>query len=401
MTSVAREFRQDRWFGERTRQRLAVLQRVDPWLVLCTVALLLCGLVFIGSATQDDAQFQNQQGRQALFALCGLGAGFFLLLVHYVRFLRAAWLLYGACVLALLGLPFFAPVINGARRWYAFPGFSIQPSEFAKLAVVVALAALLRWKGRARTIDGLFVPMLVTAVPALLILRQPDLGSALVFVPVLLAMCFVAGAPVRSVLAVIAAALGGGVLAYFTGLHGYQKARIDVWLQHWTWTEADLDSWKVQETLRDIGYQSWQGLIALGSGGFTGVGLGEGPQNRYGYLPYRSEDYIFAVVGEETGWLGCLLVLALTFAIVFGILGIALRTRERFGRLVCVGVATWIGTQALVHVAVCAWLVPATGLPMPALSYGGSSSLATLLGIALCLGIGARPEPVLGGDGFR
>src|SRR5690606_38052857 len=118
-------------------------------------ALVLCGLVFIGSATSDDAQFHTQQARQALFAACGAGVGFFALLPHYVHVVRAAWVGYGATVLALLGLPFLAPVINGAQRWYALPGFSVQPSEFAKLAVVVALASLLRFKSRARTFDGL------------------------------------------------------------------------------------------------------------------------------------------------------------------------------------------------------------------------------------------------------
>jgi rod shape determining protein RodA len=383
------------------KRRIEVLRDVDGWLVLATAALCLCGLVFIGSATRDDAQFANQQGRQALFLVCGLGAGFFLLLPHYVHVLRAAWLFYGAAVLALAGLPFFAPELNGARRWYALPGFSVQPSEFAKLAVVLALAALLRFKSRARTFDGLIVPMVVAAVPALLVLRQPDLGSALVFGPVLLAMCYAAGAPARSILAVLAVGLVVAVLAYVEVLHDYQKERIAVWLQHWGWHEGNLDSHAVRDVLRGPGFQPWQALIAMGAGGLTGFGVGAGPQNRYDFLPYRSEDYVFAVVGEETGWLGCLCVLGLVAAVVFGLLAHALRTRERFGRLCCVGVAVWIGTQSLVHVAVCGWLVPATGLPMPLVSYGGSSTLATLLGIALCLNIGARREPILAPDGFR
>ena len=194
--------------------------------------------------------------------------------------------------------------------------------------------------------------------------------------------------------------LGDGV-ACFEFLHGYQKERIAVWLQHWLWDESNLDTQTVREVLRGPGYQPWQALIAMGAGGWSGFGIGSGPQNRYDFLPYRSEDYVFAVVGEETGWFGCLGVLLLVAAIVFGLLGLAMRTRERFGRLVCVGVATWIGTQSLCHVAVCGWLVPATGLPMPLLSYGGSSTLATLLGIAVCLNIGARREPILAAAGFR
>ena len=383
------------------KRRLDVLRDVDGWLVLVTAALCLCGLVFIGSATADDPQFANQQGRQALFVACAFGIGFFVLLPHYVHVLRASWLVYGVAVAALAGLPFFAPELNGARRWYALPGFSVQPSEFAKLAVVLALAALLRFKSRARTFDGLIVPMLVAAVPALLVLRQPDLGSAMVFGPVLLAMCYAAGAPARSIVAVLLVGVGVAVLAYLELLHDYQKERIAVWLQHWGWDDAALRTHDVREVLRGPGFQPWQALIALGGGGLTGFGIGEGPQNRYDFLPYRSEDYLFAVVGEEIGWIGGVAVLGLVATLVGGLLALAMRTRERFGRLVAVGVAAWIGAQTLVHVAVCGWLVPATGLPMPLLSYGGSSSLATLLGIAICLNIGARREPILAADGFR
>jgi rod shape determining protein RodA len=379
---------------------LPVLRNLAPWPLLCTFALALCGLLFIGSATMDDTLFGAQQGRQGLFLLCSIGLGFFLLLPHYVHVMRAAWLIYGTVLLALLGLPFFAPELNGSRRWYALPGFSVQPSEFAKLAVVIALAALLRFKQRARTFDGLIVPMIVAGVPAFLILRQPDLGSSLVFAPVLMAMCYAAGTSTRSILAVFGVAVAAGLIGYFYFLHGYQRERIDVWLQHWTWTEKTIESPEVRAVLRGPGYQPWQALVALGGGGMTGFGIGDGPQNRYDFLPYRSEDYVFAVVGEETGWLGCLAVLGLVAGLVSGLLYLASCTRERFGRLVCVGVATGIGAQTLMHVAVCGWLVPSTGLPMPLVSYGGSSTLATMLGIALCLNIGSRREPILAADGF-
>ena len=382
------------------KRRLDVLGDVDGWLVLVTAALCLCGIVFIGSATHDDPVFHEQQARQALFVACGFGIGFFVLLPHYVHVLRGAWFCYGVVVLALLGLPYFAPEINGARRWYALPGFSVQPSEFAKLAVVLALAALLRFKARARTFDGLFVPMLVAGVPALLVLRQPDLGSSLVFGPVLLAMCYAAGASARSILLVVLFGLGVAAIAYVELLHTYQRDRVDVWLDHWRWDETNLGTFDVREKLRGDGFQPWQALIALGGGGLYGAGLGHGPQNRFDFLPYRSEDYLFAVVGEEVGWLGAMAVLGLVAALVAMLLATAMRTRERFGRLVCVGVATWLGTQSLIHVAVCGWLGPATGLPMPFLSYGGSSALSALLGVAVCANISARREPVLAGDGF-
>ena len=382
-------------------QRLRVLRNVDGWLVVIIAALCLAGLLFIGSATIDDAVFGAQQGRQSLFVIVGLGVGFFVVLPHYVHIMRASWFLYGVAVLALMGLPFFAPSINGARRWYAFPGFSIQPSEFAKIAVVLALAALLRFKSRAKTFEGLIVPMLIAAVPALLILKQPDLGSSLVFAPVLLAMCYAAGASARSIMILLGIAAGVMVFAYFYLLHDYQVVRVEMWGHHWSWDDSNLRTHEVREMIRGKGFQPWQALIAMGSGGWAGHGLGLGPQNRYDFLPYRSEDYLFAVVGEEGGFLGCLLILGLIAALVIGLINIAGRTRERFGKLVCVGVAAWLGSQSLFHVAVCGWLIPSTGLPLPLLSYGGSSTLAMLLALAICINIGARREPILSGDGFR
>lgn len=377
---------------------LLVLKKVDWWLALVTTTLCFVSLVLLRSTTQDDPRFQAQFGKQVLFVVVSLGAGFFGLLVHYRRVMRAAWPVWGLGVLALLLLPVFGSVINGSRRWYSLPGFSIQPSEFAKLAVVIGLAALLRFDRRRRALGGLWWPMVVAGLPAGLVLLQPDLGSALVFGPVLLAMCYAAGVRGRTIAFAVVLALLAVGLAYVEGMHGYQKQRIDVWAQHWTWDPQARD---VREILRGPAYQPWQALIAMGSGGLTGFGIGQGPQNRYSFLPYRSEDYIFAVVGEEAGWLGCLCVLALYAALVYGLLRLAANTRERFGRLVCVGVAAWIGCQSLMHAAVCCWLVPSTGVPMPLLSYGGSSVLATVLGVALCLNIGARREPVLAGDGFR
>jgi rod shape determining protein RodA len=382
----------------RALQSFAVLRRINWWLFLGVAALGLCGLVLLRSTTRDDPRQLEQFAKQTAFVIASLGLGVGCLLPHYGRVLRGAWPIYAAAVAALLLLPVFGSVINGARRWYALPGFSIQPSEFAKLAVVIALAALLRFPSRARTVRGLFVPMAVAGVPAGLVLLQPDLGSALVFGPILLSMCYVAGAPGRSILLAIAGLLLLGIAAYFTTMHGYQQRRIEVWAQHWSWDE---DSREVRELLRGPAWQPHQALIAMGSGGLTGFGLGQGPQNRYAFLPYRSEDYVFAVVGEETGWLGCLFVLGLHAAVFYGLLQLAHRTRERGGRLLCVGVAAWIGSQTLIHAAVCAWLLPSKGLPMPLLSYGGSSVLTTVLGIALCLNVGARRDPVLAGDGYR
>ncbi|MEM7205886.1 MAG: FtsW/RodA/SpoVE family cell cycle protein [Planctomycetota bacterium] len=375
------------------------LARADGWVALLALTVALIGGLFIRSATLEDPRFGSLAAKQALVLLIAAGSGVGLILVPYPRLLRRAWWLYAVALAALLLLPWFGIVINGARRWYRLPGFYVQPSELAKLAVIVALAAWLRFKSKATTLDGLLLPALIAGVPAFLVLRQPDLGSSLVFGPILLAMCFVAGAPLRSLLVLSGLAAVALVCSYFV-LHDYQRTRVDVWLQHFTWTDDNLGRADVQAALRGYGFQPWQALIAIGSGGMAGFGLEQGPQNRYGFLPYRFDDYIFAVVCEESGLLGALGLLGLQGCLVAGLLRIAARTRERFGRLLVVGVATYLGTQSLVHAAVCTWLIPATGLPMPLVSYGGSSTLVAVWAVALALNVSARREPVLASDGY-
>ncbi|MEZ5963494.1 MAG: FtsW/RodA/SpoVE family cell cycle protein [Planctomycetota bacterium] len=407
-----------------------LLRDLDWYLVLLAGALALMGLLFVDSATADVDTETSAAGKHALVLAAGAVVAVGVVVVHYARFMRAAWLLYGLSIVSLLLLPWFGMVINGARRWYRLPGgFALQPAEFAKLALIVVLASYLRFRHKATTWEGLFVPVLITLVPAALILKQPDLGSSMVLWPVLLAMCFVAGTPLRAVLGL----LGVGALALGVGylfMHDYQRTRIQVWLEHFDWQpevvpiqpeepaveaaaakEAHAAALAVyrdereaydrmQTLLRSSAYQPWQALIAIGSGGMSGFGVGNGPQNVHGFLPYRESDYIFAVVAEETGFVGGLLVIGLELALAVRILTVAARSRERFGRLLAVGVAVYLAAQSLMHVAVCAWVVPATGLPMPFLSQGGSSTLAALLAVALVANVSARREPVLAADGF-
>jgi len=379
------------------------LVRVDWWLVLLVGGLCLLGLLFIRSATAADPQFHGQHLRQAAFLAVSCGAGLMLVLVPYARVLRSAWLIYGLTVLALLLLPFLGPQINGAVRWYRVGPFSLQPAEFAKLALVVVLAAWLRFRHKARAVEGLLVPILITAVPAALIMRQPDLGSSLVLWPILLAMCHAAGASTKSLLLVVGVGLALLVVGVEFFLREYQAQRVEVWAAHFTWGE-DIESQGGGPELRRVllgpAYQPWQSLIAVGSGGLLGFGYGLGPQSQFDFLPYRNADYIFSVVCEELGLVGALGVLLLQGLLVLWLLRIAARTRERFGRLLVVGVAAYLGSQTLLHVAVCTWLVPATGLPMPLISYGGSGTMVAILALALVLNVNARREPVLAADGY-
>ncbi|MHC5066887.1 MAG: FtsW/RodA/SpoVE family cell cycle protein [Planctomycetota bacterium] len=378
-----------------------ILQKLNWWLILVVAAIASTGLLLITSATMDGDEFSDQPRKQLMFfamaTICGAG----LILIPYPRIMRWSWALYVITVLGLLGLPLFGSVINGAQRWYFVAGFGIQPAEFAKLAVILSLATWLRFRSKSDTLEGLFIPVLITALPVSLVFIQPDLGSSLVFWPVLLAMCYAAGTSGRSLVLLMGAGMALLLLAYFTVLQDYQLERVQVWLQHWLWdAQAVAEDEEVREHLRGAAYQPWQSLIAIGGGGVSGFGYTSGPQNRFEFLPYRSVDYIFSVACEEFGFLGAMTLLLLELMLVLMIFGVAARSRERYGRLIAVGIGTYLGVQFLLHVAVCAWLVPATGLPMPLVSYGGSSTLVAMMGIALVLNVGARREPVLAADGF-
>ena len=382
------------------KQAGTVLRHIDWWLVLLVAAIGSIGVAFIHSGTATDENFSDQVSRQLLF-FCASGiVGIGVVAIPYARYMRSAWGIYALALVALALLPFFGVIINGARRWYRIAGFNLQPSEFAKIAVIIALASWLRFRAKARTFEGLVVPVVIVTLPVILILKQPDLGSSLVFWPVLLAMCYAAGTPAKKLLVLVGLGLLGMLLAYFTVMHDYQRSRIDVWLSHFSWSDSDLSRPEVLQMLRVEAYQPWQALIAIGSGGAAGFGFAQGPQSQYDFLPYRSGDYIFAVVAEEGGWLGVLGVLLLEILLVVAIATVGIRCRERFGRLIAVGVAAYLGTQTLMHIAVCAWFVPATGLPMPLVSYGGSSVLASMIAVALAINVGARREPVLAADGF-
>jgi cell division protein FtsW (lipid II flippase) len=194
------------------------------------------------------------------------------------------------------------------------------------------------------------------------------------------------------------------VLAYAFVLQDYQLERIDAWQGHFTWqpeTAVGAEREEIRNLIRGPAYQPWQSLIAIGSAGWFGFGVGAGPQNRYDFVPYRNADYIFSVVAEETGLLGVIGLMLLQAALVLVLLRIASRSRERFGRILVVGVATFLGSQTLMHIAVCSWLVPSTGLPLPLMSYGGSSTMVTVLALAMALNIGARRQPALASDAFR
>jgi rod shape determining protein RodA len=295
----------------------------------------------------------------------------------------AAPLAYLASVAGLVLVLVAGSTINGSRSWIVVGGMSIQPAELAKLAVVIGMALVLahratgRWRPRVGLIEVLLM-LAIAAVPAVLILLQPDLGPMLVLTATVTGVLAVSGAP-RRWLALLA---GGGVTAAVAAVAGgvLKPYQVDRFL---AFTNPDLDP-------RGAGYNVEQARIAVGNGGLFGQGLFDGSQTRSGFVPEQHTDFVFTVAGEELGLLGAGLLIALLGVVVWRALAIALSTDDVFGRVAAAGIACWFGFQGFQNIGMCLGIMPVTGVPLPFVSYGGSSMFAGLLAIGLLQNIRLR-----------
>jgi cell division protein FtsW (lipid II flippase) len=337
--------------------------------------------------------------RQIVYMLTGAGLMLLVLRPSYQKLGRYAYPFYCLAVLLLAllvldgvldrfhlpGLP-FVPVLRNTRRWIDLGPLRFQPSEFMKLAFVLALARYLRFRSSYRRWRGLVPPFLLTIVPMFLILFQPDLGTLLMLLPVLFSMLFVAGARLRHLALVVV--LGGALMPafYLWGMKDYQRARIEVLFKQGTQDK----SWQMDE-----GYQLRQSKTALGTGGWTGQGYGEGIFVQYdGLLPEEHNDFIFAIIGHQWGLVGGLLVIVAYSVIVLLGLEVATVTNDPFGRLLAIGVVVMIVAQALLNICMTIGLAPITGMPLPFVSAGGSSLWANFLALGLLVNVAQR-RPLL------
>jgi len=358
--------------------------------VLPVAALLLLGLLFLSGV--------DKAGQQVTGIAVGLAIGAVLVLVPYKQLVAKAYLFYVANIVLLVLVLFVADEVKGSQRWIKVPVFgNMQPSEFMKLTLVLTLSRFIRFKSSYKTFKGLGAPFLLTVVPMALVLRQPDLGTALLCVPILFTMLFVAGARARHLLVITVLGLAS-LAPVYTLLGDYQKARIDGFIGHLVSGDAPAQERKHHRQAK--GYQLYQSQIALGSGGLAGVGIGEGNAHAAAWVPENHTDFIFSVVGNEAGFLGTALVLALFGALLLAILAVAWRHREPAGRLLCAGVFALFAAQAIVNVAMTVGLLPITGLTLPFLSYGRSSVVTSLAAIALVCNVAARPSYEFGPDDF-
>ncbi len=375
--------------------RKSPLREFD-WLLFGSVfAILAVGLVFLLSTSYESdldgsGYYRSFIKKQLLWVAAGMLAFFVLLVPSYRKYFSVAYVLYGLGIAGLVAVFFFG---GSAHRWIRLRVVSIQPSEFMKIAFVLALG---RYLATSRSYDrfrDLIGPAALTLLPMALIAAEPDLGMALLFFPVFLAMCFTAGARLRHLVVILLA----GVLIALSALlllpkDDYRRKRIETFiLQHKLTQSEQVGS----------GYQMLESKIAVGSGGILGRGWGNGIQNRLQFLPERSTDFIFSVVAEEGGLVGAAGLLFLYLLVFTCGLGIANRTRETQGRLLAVGIVAFLAEQVFINAGMTVGIMPITGLTLPLVSYGGSSVVSSIIGISLLMNVSLRRVPVLSKDDFE
>lgn len=353
---------------------------VDKMLFLAAAGLVGLGMLMIYSASFPSSQrdwgtdwhFVTRQGVAALVGIAAMVGG---LLVDYRVYRRPAVVAFavlstfGALILVLM-----TPTIAGVHRWISLGGFNVQPSEIAKLTVILFMASYLARKDE-RINDvwyGLTPALSVVGLIAFLIAIEPDLGTACAVAAIAGTMLWVAGLSWKFVAQI--GALGAAAAAFQILRTGYQSRRIIAFLDPW----ADP---------RGAGYQTVQSLIAVGSGGVTGVGLAESGQTRNFFLPFPYTDFIYAVVAEELGFIGALAVVSAFLVILWRGMRAALRAPDRFGFYLGVGLTTFLVLQAMVNMSIVVNLLPTTGIPLPLVSYGGSSLVICCAAIGVLLNL--------------
>ncbi len=367
--------------------RPGLLRRLHWPVVLALLALLAFGWPYMQSASYrsgPDGQGYTTSSpqKQIVWIALGVVLALALLAPSYRVFTEASLALYVGGLVLLVAVMIWGRETNGAKSWIELPAnIKLQPSELVKITTILALAHYLGRERRPWTLGRVLRALAIAVVPCMMIAAQPDLGTALMFVPAAVAMIFVAGARLRHLALLAAAALVFLPIAWL-GMTPTQRGRIDTWLQQGRpLTRAER-----------IGrfHHLIQSKVAIGSGRWTGKGLGKGTQNKLNYLGFRNTDFVFAVICEEAGFIGANVVIILYILIAAGGLGIARTCREPVGRLVAVGVVTLLVVQGFINIGMTIGLLPIVGVTLPFVSYGGSSTLSSFLGISLLLNVGLR-----------
>ena len=376
---------------------------IDKLQLASILALMFVGAAFVYSATtagisSSTAWFEQAWFKQIIWYTLGIGAATTLCFVEYHTLSRWAFVAYWFTIFLLIAVIFFGTSRGGARRWFDLGFFSLQPSEFAKLAFILAEASFL-----SRPTEELKLPINfwkaigLMALPFILIMKEPDLGSALVLIPSGFAMMLVAGVPKKYLMRLVGVlgALAALVLVdilfappkWQIKLEEYQRQRLLVYFgQDFASPNATPEERRrAQRLQQEKSYQGRQALISVGSGGLTGKGWRQGEQTALGFLPRGAShtDFIFSVIAEEKGFVGSAAVIALYAVLLFTGLRIAGQARDRLGKLLAVGVVLLLFSHIFINIGMNIRLMPVTGIPLPLLSYGGSSVLGSLIAIGI------------------
>lgn len=348
------------------------------------LALLILGvsIVLLYSATSERAEGPSGMHiKQLVWAGMGLLCMCATLCIDYQTLCRHAYALYGVLLLSLVIVLLFGRVVNGSQRWLVIGPWHLQTSELAKPILILVLARY--FTEHAPTTAGpltwrdLCLPVLLVGLPFMLILKQPNLSTAMVLLSILSVMVLMIGLRGKTLLTFLILGIGALPLVWNLVLKDYQRARL-------------LTLFNPQPDLLGAGYHSWQSKIAIGSGGLWGKGLFGGTQSRLSFLPERHTDFIFAVLAEEVGFLGVVLLMTLFGCLLVHGFAVAYRARDRLGALIATGVITMLAVQIFLNIGMTLGLMPILGLPLPLMSYGGSSLVMTCLCLGLLMNVRMR-----------
>ena len=361
------------------------LRRIDFVLLSASLAIIIYSLIVISSATHVNTPGEERYWfveRQGIFAAVNIVIAILFLNFDYRGLQQYGKQLYIFNLLMLAAVMFFGHAALGAQRWIQIGPISLQPSEFSKLIMIVCMASILEDKiGQINSFQDLLPVAAYIGVPFLLVLKQPDLGTSLVFMAIFFGMIIVCGIRWRILIGLCVAGIASMPLIW-QFLKDYQKMRIMVFL------DPNVDP-------LGSGYHIIQSKIAIGSGMIFGKGLFEGTQSQLNFLPENHTDFIFAVVGEELGFVGAVILLLLYLVIFLRGLSIAKNASDVFGRLLAVGITSMLAFHVLVNVGMTTGIMPVTGIPLPLMSYGVSALTTDILAIAILMNIHMRKQKLL------
>ena len=373
----------------RKSSRPSAFAGFDPILTIAVALLLIMGTLLVYAATRNwyaanglDPEYYLK--RHILNILIGSLLAWGTTVIDY-RLIRAytplLWI-FGVIGLTAVLIPGIGAEVNGSKAWIGLPfGFQLQPAELAKISIIVGMSMILSERTHATDAvqhSDVMQALVVAAIPILLIAAQPDMGTIFIISIAVVTIIAVSGAPMRWVVGLILAGVIGSFVAVNVGIiNDYQVKRLQAFV------DPNIDS-------QGSGYQLRQARITVGSGGLLGTGLFNGPQTNGRFVPEQQTDFIFTVAGEELGFLGCGFILILYLTVLMRAFGIARRSNDPYGRLVCTGVIAWFAFQAFENIGMTLGMMPMTGVPLPFVSYGGSSMFATMIGFGLLQNVHAR-----------